>query len=238
MIDIKVDDTFTIIGSPEIKKTYIYKIINNTNGKIYIGKTRNKNPRNRWREHLQIARNKTVKNNTYQLIHKSINKYGKENFTFEVIEECISDELGCEREKFWIKEYKTFVYEYGSQFGYNLTAGGDGSTGFKHSKEAKEKMSKDRKGTRLGKENTFYGKHHTEETKQKIRGKTSGRKLSIQEIEKRSKLTVENVLFIRSECDNLTKKQCVVKKKELSRKYNISVNMIRLILKRERWANI
>lgn len=158
------------------KITFIYKITNTINQKLYIGKTICKNPVNRWYRHLSIAKNKTTSNHTYQLVHKSINKYGKENFTFEVIEECGSEALGAGREKFWIEFHKTNVWIYGSQFGYNLTAGGDGSSGFKHSEAAKNKMSEDRRGTRLGQENTFFGRHHSKESIKIISEKNKGKK--------------------------------------------------------------
>ena len=56
-----------------------------------------------------------------------MNKYGVENFVFEVIEECDNTE---EREKFWIKELNT----YGST-GYNATLGGDGKAYLQYSDE-------------------------------------------------------------------------------------------------------
>jgi len=43
--------------------------------------------------------------------------------------------------------------------------------GKKHSEETKRKISKNRKGKCVGKDNYFYGKHHTEETKEKMRGR-------------------------------------------------------------------
>jgi group I intron endonuclease len=220
-------------------KTFIYKITNKINNKIYIGKTCNKNPFNRWARHLNTAKHKTTVNHTYQLIHKAINKYGKENFTFEVIEICNVENIGLEREKFWIEQYKSNVYKYGNEFGYNLTEGGDGSSGFKHSKESKEKMSKSRKGTRLGKENTFYGKHHSQKTKLIISKTHLGKKQPKEQVLKRSKLTINNVLKIRSECDLcINKRERNCKYKKLSKKYKISIPMIRLIYKRKRWADI
>ena len=52
-------------------------------------------------------------------IHRAILKYGKENFTVEVIEETDSTKLN-DREKYWIEYYSSF------KFGYNATTGGDG----------------------------------------------------------------------------------------------------------------
>lgn len=51
-------------------------------------------------------------------IHAAFRKYGIENFSFEVIEECLSEELDI-REAYWIKELNTMAPN-----GYNLTAGG------------------------------------------------------------------------------------------------------------------
>ena len=46
--------------------------------------------------------------------------------------------------------------------------------GKKASEETRQKMSKMRKNKNTGEENPFFGKHHTEETKQKIREKNIG----------------------------------------------------------------
>ncbi len=223
-----------------LKKTFIYKITNLINNKLYIGKTCNKNPLSRWSRHLSVAKHKTITNHTYQLIHKAINKYGKENFSFETIEECDTEELGLIKEKFWIDFYKTNVYVHGSEFGYNLTEGGDGSSGFKHSQKSKDKMSEDRKGTRLGKDNTFFGKKHSNESLLKIGAAHKGKVIPITVIESRSKLTVKDVLEIRSEGEIyvFTRKGRSNRYKELAKQYNVSTNLIRLIIKKERWTNV
>lgn len=85
----------------------IYKITNNITNKSYIGQS--KNIEQRWVEH------KNAKDN--YAIHKTIQKYGINNFTFEIIELC--DNL-FEREKYWIKYYDTYLN------GYNETPGGEG----------------------------------------------------------------------------------------------------------------
>ncbi len=222
-----------------IMETFIYKITNQINGKIYIGKTLNSNPLNRWAKHLSIAKHKTTRNYTYQVIHKAINKYGKENFTFEVIEKCPQESVGLEREKYWIEYYKSNIGKYGSKFGYNSTEGGEGSSGFKHSEESKNKMSQTRKGTRLGSENTFFGKHHSAESIAKIKSKTTGRKLSISEIENRSKLRAADVLDIRLVCSNYaTKKDRCAQYRSMAQKYGVSLSLIRMIVNRKRWKNI
>ena len=61
----------------------IYKIQNQINGKIYIGQSIH--IEQRWKEHCQAP--------IHSLIAQAIHKYGKENFTFEIIEECSVDDL-------------------------------------------------------------------------------------------------------------------------------------------------
>lgn len=91
-------------------KGIIYKITNNVNGKSYIGQTR-QGIQFRWCQHTNS------KDNSY--FHKAIRKYGKDNFTIDILEECPVEILN-EREIFYIAKYDTF------KNGYNLTIGGDG----------------------------------------------------------------------------------------------------------------
>lgn len=99
---------------------YIYKITNDVNGKMYIGKTKYTNPKTRWREHLRDAEKEKCKNRP---LYNAINKYGKEHFHFEVIEETDNPE---EREQYWINELRTYV-NFKDSNGYNATLGGDGN---------------------------------------------------------------------------------------------------------------
>lgn len=103
---------------------FIYTITNKINGKQYVGKTNLLNPQERWKEHLHDYKSK---NKEKRPLYSAMNKYGVENFVFEVIEECDNTE---EREKFWIKELNT----YGST-GYNATLGGDGKAYLQYSDE-------------------------------------------------------------------------------------------------------
>jgi len=132
----------------------IYKTTNKINGKIYIGQTVQFLDL-RISAHMSEALFK--KDNMY--FHKAIRKYGKENFEWKIIAECSSLEELNKTEIEMIKKYNTF------ENGYNLTMGGEGSIGFKPSKEARRKRSEAMKGEK----NHMYGKHRTEETKKKIR---------------------------------------------------------------------
>lgn len=96
---------------------YIYKITNKINGKIYIGKT-NQNPDIRLKEHINNSkRNDSI---AKRPLYLAFNKYGIENFSLVVIEECSLLEAN-NKEKFWINYYQSYYN------GYNATFGGDGN---------------------------------------------------------------------------------------------------------------
>ena len=83
----------------------IYKITNLVNGKIYIGQSINIDKR--IKEHFWKASNeKDISYNS--ALHLAIRKYGKENFQWEILEECKVDNID-EREKFYIKEYNSVL---------------------------------------------------------------------------------------------------------------------------------
>ena len=92
---------------------YIYKITNQINQKIYIGKTEFSIEK-RFKEHCRDAfRDRNEKRPLYA----AMRKYGIENFCIELIEETEKPE---EREIYWIEYYRSF------KDGYNATHGGDG----------------------------------------------------------------------------------------------------------------
>lgn len=93
----------------------IYKITNLINGKIYVGQT-TKSLKERFQRHCWG----TTEKDSYHLnmaIKKAIKKYGKNNFTIELIEEVETDKLD-EREVYWISYYDSY------NKGYNCTIGG------------------------------------------------------------------------------------------------------------------
>lgn len=88
----------------------IYKITNKINGKSYIGQSNN--IERRFQEHQ-------TKSSTSRIpLDIAIQKYGKDNFSYEVIEECDISELN-ERETYWIQKYNSIIN------GYNCSIGGD-----------------------------------------------------------------------------------------------------------------
>lgn len=97
---------------------FIYKITNDVNEKVYIGKTL-RSVEKRWKEHIRDSKREHTESRP---LYRAMNKYGVENFHIETLEEC-SIELSEEREAFWIKEYNSF-----GKNGYNATIGGDGKS--------------------------------------------------------------------------------------------------------------
>lgn len=71
-------------------------------------------------------------------------------------------------EQFLIKHLKTYHYDYPERKVFNFTKGGEGTSGYKHSEESKQKMSKLKEGMYNSENNPNYGKHHSEETINKI----------------------------------------------------------------------
>lgn len=101
----------------------IYKITNQVNGKVYIGQS--SNIENRWREHILTANNKDYYGHTRMLIYPAIRKYGIENFSISIIEECSIEQLD-EREIYWISYYDAT----NPIKGYNLLSGGQSGRQF------------------------------------------------------------------------------------------------------------
>lgn len=97
--------------------SYIYKITNDINGKIYIGKT-NFSIEKRWKEHCRDYKKESEEKRP---LYFAMKKYGIEHFYIEQVEECLFDEVS-EREKYWIEYYGSF------KNGYNATKGGDGKS--------------------------------------------------------------------------------------------------------------
>lgn len=94
----------------------IYKITNLVNGKSYIGQSTN--IEKRFIGHKSVAFNPNDKNYNYPL-YRAIRKYGLENFSFEVLEECDVSELN-NKEIYYISKYHTH-----GKFGYNQDDGGN-----------------------------------------------------------------------------------------------------------------
>lgn len=96
-------------------KGKIYKIYNDVNDKLYIGKTLD-TIENRFKKHKRDSKRSRMEKRP---LYNAMNKYGAEHFYIELIEEVELDLLS-QRECYWIEFLNTYYN------GYNATKGGDG----------------------------------------------------------------------------------------------------------------
>lgn len=168
-------------------------ILNKVTGMMYIGQTKYKSEQ-RYKEHINVALH--TKRNLH--LYNSIRKHGVENFELTVLETEVDEDSLDEKEMYYIDKFNTFRNGYNNTKGGGGVRGyhhsqetrkkmGSGikasmwkintpertakiiaaQKGRKFTEEHKQHIKesiKDRHGTN----NSFYGKHHTEETKNKI----------------------------------------------------------------------
>lgn len=91
----------------------IYKITNKKTGKSYIGQSND--IERRFKEHQTVGEKSRIP------VDIAIQKYGKNSFTYEIIELCSISQLN-DKEEYWIKYYNTF------KKGYNCNSGGNQSS--------------------------------------------------------------------------------------------------------------
>jgi group I intron endonuclease len=158
----------------------IYCIENIINEKKYIGQTLNLEKR-KIKHFNDLRKNK----NSNPYLQFSFNKYGINNFKFEILLYC---------ESFELTRYEQFFVDfYTPETLYNIRLECvDSNLGWSPSSETRKKMSESAKNKivseetreklkriRGGTKNAMYGKHHSEKSKDQIRknrkGKTSGK---------------------------------------------------------------
>lgn len=152
----------------------VYLATNLINGKRYIGVTTR--PLDiRAREHIRPSRS------TRSKLGAAIKAYGRDMFRFTTIKTCADfDEAKSEERRLvalWQPEY-------------NMTAGGDGVLGMRHSAEMKAKWSRERKGRDAGKKRAPMSaearKRMSEARKGKLNGLPAGWKHKPESIRKMS----------------------------------------------------
>jgi len=148
----------------------IYKITNQINGKIYIGKTESSIEK-RLKGHHESA-----KRGSKYYFHSAIRKHGIENFIIEEIDSAEDSTRLLQLEQFYIKRENSID----PQVGYNMTLGGLGTAGYKHTEETKKKLSEAKIGEKnhmfgkTGEAHHNYGKELSDETKMKLSAALSG----------------------------------------------------------------
>jgi len=121
---------------------------------MYIGITK-KDIYVRFRDHINTTRKKKK-----YAIHFAILKYGESNFKIDFIEK--TDDTS--RESYWIDLYGTF------REGYNLTNGGDGTSGYRLNDDQKAARASQTKILHESKSVGMYGKKQSEHQKRIVSG--------------------------------------------------------------------
>ena len=141
----------------------VYVHVNKTNGKMYVGQTIYGN-----RPHKRWDNGNGYKNCPY--FYNAIQKYGWDNFDHEVLANNLTAQEADNFETLLINILDTLD----NNRGYNIEPGGVKNKSM--SDATKKKLSEDRIGDKnpmygvrlVGEKNGMYGKHHSDETKQKI----------------------------------------------------------------------
>lgn len=128
-----------------VGKSGVYQIRNLVNGKIYIGSSKNLKNR-KCHDHLNTLKRNKHQNNYLQ---NAFNKYGEDNFIFEIIEFCGEKDLK-DSEQYWLDR----IRPYDKNIGYNIAIN---TYNHEFSEETKQKMSKNHADFK-GKNNPMYGK--------------------------------------------------------------------------------
>ena len=140
---------------------FLYYIQNLINDKLYIGKTSNFSKR----------KSRHLRNSHNVLLRRAVEKYGRENFSFEVFQCFDTEDEAYLAEEEWTARLQEFGCEL-----YNTSAGGRGGyAGTKRSNEVKKIVSDKLKGKLKSKETkkrmslSKIGKPLSEAHKQKLR---------------------------------------------------------------------
>lgn len=155
-----------------VNKFYIYMYLDQDNTPFYIGKgcgDRYKIQKHAWNSH-----------NYNSFLKRKIKKIGVTNIKIYFLHKNLTEEAAFRQEKYWIKYIGRRSAKEGTLC--NLTDGGEGMSGHKHSEEAKRKIGEKNKGNtswhkgrplseehkyKISKANTGY--KHSENAKRKMR---------------------------------------------------------------------
>jgi group I intron endonuclease len=87
------------------------------------------------------------------VLGRAIRKYGRESFVVTVIDEAADVKEACAKEQMYIKKLNTRAPN-----GMNMTDGGEGVFGLRHTEATRKQMSESHKGKGCGADNPMFGK--------------------------------------------------------------------------------
>jgi group I intron endonuclease len=156
-------------------KSYVYKITNTVNGKIYVGKSRR--PNTRWIAHKTLAR-ATMHPKSALPLYCAIREHGENAFCVEVVSTHDSDEAAYAAEAVAVDSLKSTD----PSIGYNVNTGG--CRGFTQPEYVRKRGAQKRIGRFVSEESraktsaSNSGKKRTAETKALISAASRGRRWS------------------------------------------------------------
>jgi len=156
-----------------MNKCGIYSITNIINGKKYIGSSTK--IVKRWTEHRCHLKYNT---HTNPILQNAYNKYGKDNFKYEIIEECDISILKETEDKHIIL-FKTMDRKYGYNIELATRPCQNPESNEKRRQASLGRITTEETRKRLsealgGENNPMYGKHHSKETKEKMSKRMNG----------------------------------------------------------------
>jgi len=190
----------------------IYKSTNLVNNKVYIGQT----------VRTLEERRKEHERHSDIIFDKAIQKHGKHNFEWKIIDTADNIKELNKKEIYWIKFFNSLTPN-----GYNQCYGGDNTFGYTHKKESKIKMSKTKSKMYTGKNNPFYGKKHTYESRMKMSKSRKGRVITK---EWAKKIAASNSIKV----INLDTMEIFNSIKSAAEKYNLKATHISRVCKHKR----
>jgi group I intron endonuclease len=224
--------------------TGIYAIRNITNGKVYVGSAGD--IKTRWNVHRCLLRKGTHHSPHLQA---AWNKHGAEAFHFEKL-------LVCKKEHLLLYEQILIdgMHAANRQHGYNAAPMATGTRGKVMSEEARAKIraarakqvfspetralwSKNRTGRKMPASYSKYlserqqGFKHSEASKARISAVQIGRKQSLQTVERRGKLTLEQVKEV------FALREQGLSQAAIAKKFSIDPSTVSIILSGKRWGN-
>ena len=152
----------------------LYLVRNLLDSSIYVGKTTH-SINDRWIRHLY-----NMKHGSQTHLHRAIRKYGVENFDIQpivLVGDDITDEASLnDGERLMIRLLRVNCKLY------NLTDGGEGVSGLKHSEETRRRISESQTGKTLSEEHrrnvgkSMIGRPVSDETRRRISDAKRGKR--------------------------------------------------------------